>query len=188
MYKLIISCNDKKVDEVVLRREAVTVGRRKDNDIRLDDNTVSGHHAQFSITGDKVYVEDLGSTNGTYVNGQRVEARALEDGDVVIIGKHKFTVRARTEESRADMADPTLQIETRELERLLASAQQAMSGRHGRKVLNWIAQDPRGAWWGFEHQPHPDEHGWVDARNGVRILLKEDARPAPNWRETLQKI
>ncbi len=196
MYKLIIQLDKDHVDELVIKRDVTTVGRRADNDIRLDDTTVSSHHAQFSAAGEKAYVEDLGSTNGTYVNGERIKVQAVADGDVIVIGKHKITYRNLPEEAgvqaSTESPDATMQIDRRELDRLLVSAERVVvrseDGRPARKVLNWIAQDPKGIWWGFEHEPHADNHGWTDTRNGVRILLKEDTAPTPNWRNTLQKI
>lgn len=194
MYKLIINHDDEDgSEEIVIKRDLTTVGRRADNDIRLDDTTVSGHHAQFSTAGEKAYVEDLGSTNGTYVNGQRIKVQAVSDGDVIVIGKHRLTYHHVPAGAATDAPEATMQIDRRELDRLLASAERAVQQDRGeeeaqRKVLNWIAQDPKGIWWGFEHEPHPDDHGWTDTQNGVRILLKEDTSPTPNWRETLQKI
>ena len=68
---------------------ALTVGRSSDNDLPLDgDEFASGHHARFEPRRDGVYVEDIGSTNGTFVNGIRLERdRRLVPGDVVRIGE-----------------------------------------------------------------------------------------------------
>jgi pSer/pThr/pTyr-binding forkhead associated (FHA) protein len=68
------------------------VGRGSDCDIFLGDVTVSRHHARFSVDGDVLRVADLGSTNGTYVNGSWADAYALTAGDEVIIGKFHLIV------------------------------------------------------------------------------------------------
>lgn len=68
------------------------VGRDPDDGIFLDDVTVSRHHAEFEVTGETLMVRDLGSTNGTYVNGSRAEAAELVSGDEVIIGRFHLVV------------------------------------------------------------------------------------------------
>ena len=73
------------------------VGRGSDCDIFLGDVTVSRHHARFAADGDSLLVRDLGSTNGTYVNGSWIDAFALSAGDEIIIGKfHLIVARGNT--------------------------------------------------------------------------------------------
>ena len=76
----------------VVKEGATTVGRHPDSDIFLDDITVSRHHCRFRSEGGIFSVEDSGSTNGTYVNGERVDRSALQPGDEVIIGKFHLIV------------------------------------------------------------------------------------------------
>ena len=76
----------------VVKEGATTVGRHPDSDIFLDDITVSRHHCRFRSEGVLFSVEDSGSTNGTYVNGQRVDRVNLAPGDEVIIGKFHLIV------------------------------------------------------------------------------------------------
>jgi len=71
----------------------LTIGRKADNDVRLQDSTVSGHHAKIVTYFKASHVEDLGSTNGTFVNGRRVRMHTLRPGDVVAIGRHTITVQ-----------------------------------------------------------------------------------------------
>ena len=74
----------------LLDREATTVGRHPDSDIFLDDVTVSRRHAELMRTDSGVHVRDLGSLNGSYVNGERVDERTLATGDEVQIGRFKL--------------------------------------------------------------------------------------------------
>ena len=76
----------------VLAAGDTLVGRGSDCDIFLGDVTVSRHHAQFSADQESLLVRDLGSTNGTYVNGSWIDAFALSAGDEIIIGKFHLVV------------------------------------------------------------------------------------------------
>jgi hypothetical protein len=78
-----------------LEGERVTIGRRPDSDVFLDDVTVSRDHALLVRRGDEHFLDDLGSLNGTYVNRRRIESSRLEDGDEVQVGKYKLTFLAR---------------------------------------------------------------------------------------------
>lgn len=78
----------------VLAADVTTVGRHPDSDIFLDDITVSRHHCRFVVSSETLTVEDSGSTNGTYVNGSRVDRAELQAGDEVIVGKYHLLVAA----------------------------------------------------------------------------------------------
>ncbi len=78
-----------------LQRDRMTIGRRPDCDIFLDDVTVSRDHALLVRRGDELHIDDLGSLNGTYVNRGRIESHRLADGDELQIGKFKLTFLAR---------------------------------------------------------------------------------------------
>jgi pSer/pThr/pTyr-binding forkhead associated (FHA) protein len=77
---------------IVLREYAVgagvTIGRLPDNAVIIDNPAVSGHHARVTIDGGRVVLEDLKSTNGTFVNGRSVTTHVLQHGDTVLVGKH----------------------------------------------------------------------------------------------------
>ena len=75
--------------------ERTTIGRSPDNDIFLDDVTVSRQHAVLIRRGDEFFIEDLGSLNGTYVNRKRIESARLEGGDEVQVGKYRLTFMAK---------------------------------------------------------------------------------------------
>lgn len=76
----------------LLRPGNTTVGRHPESDIFLNDVTVSRHHCRFVVTGENLRVEDSGSTNGTYVNDERVDAADLSPADEVIVGRFHFVV------------------------------------------------------------------------------------------------
>ena len=78
-----------------LAGEHMSIGRRPDSDVFLDDVTVSRDHAILVRRGDEVFLDDLGSLNGTYVNRRRIDSHRLEDGDEVQIGKYKLTFLSR---------------------------------------------------------------------------------------------
>jgi hypothetical protein len=75
--------------------ERLTVGRRPDSDIFLDDVTVSRDHAVLVRRGSDYFLDDLGSLNGTYVNRRRIESHRLADGDELQIGKYKLAYLSR---------------------------------------------------------------------------------------------
>ncbi len=83
-----------------------TIGRTPDNDLQIDASFVSRHHAVLLITGQQTVIEDLNSTNGVLVNGQRVTRETLNDGDQVMIGKARFRFVVRPATSRAS-AEPS---------------------------------------------------------------------------------
>jgi len=89
MAKLILQCEDRAAQEYAVEK-MVTIGRLSDNTVVLDHPSVSSHHACVFSDGEHCIVEDLQSTNGTFVNGRRVARRTLLNGDVVLVGKHKI--------------------------------------------------------------------------------------------------
>jgi hypothetical protein len=78
-----------------LSGDRMTIGRRPDSDVFLDDVTVSRDHALLVRRGSDFYLDDLGSLNGTYVNRHRIESHKLEDGDELQVGKYKLTYLSR---------------------------------------------------------------------------------------------
>lgn len=90
MPKMIVSIDEVVIKEVQLTKDKTTLGRRPYNDIVIDNLAVSGEHAVLQMTGNEVYLEDLNSTNGTYVNGKAVKKQLLQNSDTVEIGKYKI--------------------------------------------------------------------------------------------------
>jgi len=81
----------------LIEKERTTAGRQPESDVFLDDVTVSRHHAELERRGEEFFVRDLGSLNGTYVNGERVEETKLASGDEIQVGKFKLVFFAAGE-------------------------------------------------------------------------------------------
>jgi len=90
MGKLVVSLDNVVIKEFQITKERTTLGRRPYNDIVIDNLAVSGEHAVLTSTGNDVYIEDLNSTNGTYINGKAVKKQLLSNNDVVEIGKYRI--------------------------------------------------------------------------------------------------
>jgi hypothetical protein len=90
MPKMIVSIDGVVIKEVQLTKERTTLGRRPYNDIVIDNLAVSGEHAVIHMAGQEVEIEDLGSTNGTYVNAKAVKRQELRNGDTIEVGKYKI--------------------------------------------------------------------------------------------------
>ena len=90
MPKMIVSIDGVVIKEVQLTKDRTSLGRRPYNDIVIDNLAVSGEHAVLQMSGNDVYLEDLNSTNGTYVNGKAVKKQLLQNSDTVEIGKYKI--------------------------------------------------------------------------------------------------
>jgi len=90
MPKMIVSIDGVVIKEVQLTKDRTTLGRRPYNDIVIDNLAVSGEHAVVQMQGGEVYLEDLNSTNGTYVNGKAAKKQLLQNDDTVEVGKYKI--------------------------------------------------------------------------------------------------
>jgi pSer/pThr/pTyr-binding forkhead associated (FHA) protein len=91
MPKMIVSIDGVVIKEVQLTKDRTTLGRRPYNDIVIDNLAVSGEHAAVQVAGLDVTLEDLNSTNGTYVNGKAVTKQRLQHNDTIEIGKYTIT-------------------------------------------------------------------------------------------------
>jgi pSer/pThr/pTyr-binding forkhead associated (FHA) protein len=105
MAKIVLRFGDQVLKEYVLGAHALKIGRLPDNTVVIDNPAVSSHHARIVHDGGKFVIEDLKSTNGTYINEQRVHRQVLENGDTVLIGKHKLVYDSSEGEGVADEAE-----------------------------------------------------------------------------------
>lgn len=90
MGKLVVSLDGVVIKEVQVTKDRTTLGRRPYNDIVIDNLAVSGEHAVLQLVSGSVFIEDLNSTNGTYINGKAVKKQLLQHNDTVEIGKYKI--------------------------------------------------------------------------------------------------
>ena len=90
MGKLVVSLDGVVIKDVQITKDKTTLGRRPYNDIVIDNLAVSGEHAVLHMVGADVFIEDLNSTNGTYINGKAIKKQLLTHNDTVEIGKYKI--------------------------------------------------------------------------------------------------
>lgn len=88
MAKIFVTLEDNLIKVVPLLKERMTLGRRPYNDIVVDNLAVSGEHAALQAIGNEYYIEDLNSTNGTFINGKKIKRQILHAGDSIEIGKY----------------------------------------------------------------------------------------------------
>src|SRR5512141_288400 len=105
MAKLIMSLDNAVIREVPLDKERTTIGRKAHNDIQIDNLAVSSEHACIVTILNDSFLEDLGSTNGTLVNGNPIKKHILQNNDVVEIGKYKLKYIADTPTAGQTSAD-----------------------------------------------------------------------------------
>ena len=89
--KLILTLDGEVINEYPIEEESLTIGRRHGNEIQLNDLTISGRHTLIIAQGKQTYIEDLGSTNGTLLNGNHIKSAVLKHGDIIQTGHHQFT-------------------------------------------------------------------------------------------------
>lgn len=109
MAKLIIKLNNEVVDHIDLKQGDMKIGRKPGCEIVIDNLAVSGEHANIFTIGEDSFIQDLGSTNGTFINNKRVAKHHLRNGDTVGIGQHAMvylheSTRAAANEGSDDFA------------------------------------------------------------------------------------
>jgi pSer/pThr/pTyr-binding forkhead associated (FHA) protein len=92
MLRILLKFNDAVLREIESGKEEITIGRDVENDIQIDNVAVSGEHARILKGPDHYFIEDLNSTNGTFVNEEKITKRILEENDAITIGKHTLVV------------------------------------------------------------------------------------------------
>jgi len=130
MAKVLLKFKEAVVKEIQLDQDVITIGRKAENDIAIDNQAISGQHAKITKEGDAIFIEDANSLNGTYVNGQKVFKRELYNGDVILIGVHTLEVisdKVRETDTksfavRGRSMDETMVIAPEDQKKILASA------------------------------------------------------------------
>ncbi len=112
MARLILSLDSQVLAEYNMGKERYTIGRLPDNDVRIDNPAVSGHHALIINILNDSFLEDLNSTNGTYVNGRLIKKHALQHGDVITTGHHQLRfVDSQAGDNEPDEFEKTMVIQ-----------------------------------------------------------------------------
>jgi len=124
MARLILSLDGQTLAEYNMTKERYTVGRLPDNDIRIDNAAVSGHHSLIINILNDSFLEDLNSTNGTYVNGKLIKKHALQHGDVITVGHHQLRyVDDQAQQAPEDEFEKTMVIQpSGQMEKQVAKA------------------------------------------------------------------
>ena len=137
MARMILSLNGQTLAEYNLSKERYTVGRLADNDIRIDNPAVSGHHSLVINILNDSFLEDLNSTNGTYVNGRLIKKHALSHGDLITIGHHQLKFVDSEIDDGAEAVEKTLILSPQELraEFSAAEAKEAEQQKHSTTSL-----------------------------------------------------
>jgi predicted component of type VI protein secretion system len=117
MARITVNRDSFKIDERELVQGTLSIGRNQDNDLQIDDPAVSGHHAKIVTVFESHYVEDLGSTNGTFVNGARTKTHTLHNGDVLTIGHYQLLFQGKSPVPMQD-ANATMMIGVSQLQEL----------------------------------------------------------------------
>ena len=137
MARLILSLDSTVLAEYNMNKERYTIGRLPDNDIRIDNPAVSGHHSLIINILNDSFLEDLNSTNGTYVNGKLIKKHALQHGDVITAGHHQLRF-VEDDEAQQDEFEKTMVIQpsARPVEKLRAAVADAGTTSKQRTVGN----------------------------------------------------
>jgi pSer/pThr/pTyr-binding forkhead associated (FHA) protein len=128
MARLVLSLDGQVMAEYNMNKERYTIGRLPDNDIRIDNAAVSGHHSLIINILNDSFLEDLNSTNGTYVNGKLIKKHALQHGDVITAGHHQL--RFVEDDEAQDEFEKTMVIQpsARPVEKIQAASAAADHG------------------------------------------------------------
>jgi pSer/pThr/pTyr-binding forkhead associated (FHA) protein len=138
MAELVLVFKKQILKKLPFDKDSLTIGRKPDNDLQIDNLAVSGHHARVDRTGSDFILTDLQSTNGTFINNQKVASHKLRHGDNIVIGKHiivfvdadkkKEPEAAAPTPPQADM-EKTMMLDTAKQREMLAKVKQQAAGQ-----------------------------------------------------------
>jgi pSer/pThr/pTyr-binding forkhead associated (FHA) protein len=134
MAKLILMFKDKVMQEFPFFRESMTIGRKPENNIQIDNLAVSGHHAKIDKVGDRFILTDLQSTNSTFVNDKKIVSHSLKDRDKIQIGKHVLLfLSSETDRAEQSGIGETMILDTAQQRELLGK-QKIGAGQDIKKI------------------------------------------------------
>ena len=126
MIKLVVKIGGKEIKTVESDKDELTIGRNPDNDILIDNLAVSDRHARIIRGADGYVLQDLGSTNGTFVNEKKIDQVALNEKDTIDIGKHLIEVTgliaqegASSRQKNASITEKTMKLDTKRYKEML---------------------------------------------------------------------
>lgn len=128
MPKVMLKFKEAVLKEIQLDKEVITIGRNPNNDIHIDNPAVSGSHAKIINEGGRISIEDVNSTNGTFINGKRISKSALNNNDVITVGKHTLVFSGPSQAAGADQTLKTKKPGLNETIVMDTRAQKAMMG------------------------------------------------------------
>jgi pSer/pThr/pTyr-binding forkhead associated (FHA) protein len=187
MARLILSLDNQVLAEYNMTKERYTIGRLPDNDVRIDNPAVSGHHSLIINILNDSFLEDLNSTNGTYVNGKLIKKHALQHGDVITIGHHqlRFTDQevpeAEQDEFEKTMVIPSGQQSAEQLARAEQAAEAAAAAAAAEAPMDAAAAvrlDPEEAA-ALHEKPPPRRHTETVAETETAAPVSHAATAAP---------
>ncbi|HYA38654.1 MAG TPA: FHA domain-containing protein [Candidatus Methylomirabilis sp.] len=161
MGKLVIKFNNDVVDHIDLKQGDMKIGRKPGCEILLDNLAVSGEHANIFTVGDDSFIQDLGSTNGTFINNKKITKHHLKNGDAVVIGKH--TLIYLTESAHAKEPDDfakTVIINPASITREIVEPREAKPASEPAAIT--VETAPKNV-----SQPRVDRHGAIFVLSGV---------------------
>ena len=188
MARLILSLDNQVLAEYNMTKERYTIGRLPDNDVRIDNPAVSGHHSLIINILNDSFLEDLNSTNGTYVNGKLIKKHALQHGDVITIGHHqlRFSDEQATENDQDEfektMVIPTGQQNADQLARAERAADIAaaavndagasvrLDAEEAAPLTEKPKSEPMGETMAEEPASHTETHAGIDSRSAPNAL------------------
>jgi len=170
MARLILSLDGQTLAEYNMTKERYTVGRLADNDIRIDNVAVSGHHSLIINILNDSFLEDLNSTNGTYVNGKLIKKHALQHDDVITVGHHQLRfVEDQIDETPEDEFEKTMVIEpSARIEKQVAAAAAAAAAEAAPAPVAAAEPRPVAA---ASKQPSPTSTQNLDEKQAVTLPL-----------------
>lgn len=137
MPTLILQFKGKTIKEYPLQQDrSITIGRKESNDLVISNLGVSGMHARIDSIGDQFTLTDTGSTNGTFVNKNLITTKLLQDGDVILVGKHQIVFSAEESDESGyeeEVTEATLHLDTAEYRELIERAKQEAEQQKNKK-------------------------------------------------------
>ncbi len=127
MLTILLKFNDKLLKTVETDKDVITIGRNETNDIQIDNLSVSKHHAKIFKKEERFFIEDLKSTNGTYLNEKTVSHADLNDKDIITVGKHTMEIYLNRKSSLGgkNVINDTMLLKTEKHKEMLKKQRQS---------------------------------------------------------------